>query len=100
MKKTKSFYSNYLSKLKFNDLYRSLVNLDNSDTKEIYYQNKKYINFCSNDYLGLRKNNDLILNATSWLKKYGSGLGSSRLVTGSLFDINKIEKKNCLLEKG
>ena len=40
---------------------------------------QSYINFTSNDYLGLSQDRRLIGGATAALERYGTGLGSSRL---------------------
>ena len=63
------------------------------DEKYVHDGKKKYINFGSNDYLGLRTNQQLIKEASKYLNRYGVGLGSSRLVTGNLYIIEELEKK-------
>ncbi len=79
------------------NLYRKLLNFDqskrlNADKPDtIIYKGKKLINFASNDYLGLSKNKNIICKSIEWLKKYGSSLSSSRLVTGNLDQIELIE---------
>ena len=99
MKKIKNFYSSYLNKLKINETYRSLADLDISNVRDVHCQNKKFVNFSSNDYLGLRKNNHLLSNSSFWLKKYGTGLGSSRMLAGNLSAISKIENKIAIWKK-
>ena len=46
----------------------------------------------SNNYLGLTLNNDVINYALKSLKKFGTGTGGSRLVTGTSILHNKLEK--------
>ena len=99
MNKINSLYSSFLNKLKIDDSYRILADLDITNVRDVYFQNKKYINLSSNDYLGLRKNNSLISGSSFWLKKHGTGLGSSRLLVGNISAISKIEKKIALWKK-
>ena len=79
------------------NLYRELKDFDQSgrlsakDPDNIIYQGKKLINLASNDYLGLSRNKYIIAESVKWLKKYGSSLSSSRLVTGNLDQIKLIE---------
>ena len=79
-------------------LFRKLEDFDhNSRTSKthldvVYYKKKKLFNLASNDYLGLSKNKEIIDASINWTKRYGSSLSSSRLVTGNLDKINKIEK--------
>ena len=58
----------------------------------VKYNGKTLINFASNDYLGFYKNKEISNESISWIKKYGSSLSSSRLVTGNLDKIEMIEK--------
>ncbi len=43
-----------------------------------------FVNFASNDYLGLARHPEVIAGAESALRQYGTGAASSRLVTGTL----------------
>lgn len=48
----------------------------------------RFINFSSNDYLGLSQHPHLIQRAEEYLRKYGTGAGASRLISGNhLFHI-------------
>jgi len=42
------------------------------------------VNFSSNDYLGLRRNPDVIRTAVAYLRRFGTSAGASRLLSGSL----------------
>ena len=56
-------------------------------------ENKKVLNFCSNNYLGLSSNETVIKNASKILKSHGFGLSSVRFICGTQ-DIHKeLEKK-------
>lgn len=52
-----------------------------------------YLNFSSNDYLGLARHPLLIERAQAWAGRWGSGAGASRLVTGSLEAYGEVEAK-------
>ena len=70
--------------------YSSKLSKKNKDL--VKYNGKTLINFASNDYLGFSKNKEISNESISWIKKYGSSLSSSRLVTGNLDKIEMIEK--------
>ena len=69
--------------------YASKLSKKNTDL--VKYNGKKLINFASNDYLGFSKNKEISGESISWIKKYGSSLSSSRLVTGNLDKIEMLE---------
>lgn len=54
---------------------------------------KEWINFSSNDYLGLARNKDIIRAATLALKTFGAGAGASRLLTGTLLCHEELERR-------
>jgi len=66
---------------------------------EIFYQGRKVINFCSNDYLGLSKHPLLRERAGQYLARYGSGATASRLVCGDYDMFRHIEEKIARLKK-
>ena len=63
------------------------------DKKHIIFEKKVLANFSSNDYLGLSQDKRLKKNSVVWTKKYGTGISSSRLVTGNFDFIENLEKK-------
>ena len=80
-------------KLEIFDYSSKLLKKNNDLVK---YNGKTLINFASNDYLGFSKNKEISNESISWIKKYGSSLSSSRLVTGKL---KKIEMFHSLLQQ-
>ena len=66
---------------------------------KIVFDKALLVNLTSNDYLGLSKNVKLIESSQNWTGKWGTGLSSSRLVSGNLEQIKDIEKKISLLVK-
>ena len=90
--------NNQLEQYKQKNIYRELVvsqikkEKDNNGKNSFYLNNKKVINLCSNDYLGLSQN-PLILGKTRESLKQVSQC-SSRLISGN--DINIIKLENLL----
>ncbi len=80
-------------------LRRSLAAVAARDARIIGAEGRSYINFSSNDYLGLRFHQALIGRAIEWAETYGVGAGASRLVTGNLDLFAPIEAKVAHLKK-
>jgi 8-amino-7-oxononanoate synthase len=64
---------------------------NNAPASRLYLDGKEYINFSSSDYLGLATHPLLIARSHEYTKKYGTGTGSSRLVTGNFSFFEAIE---------
>jgi 8-amino-7-oxononanoate synthase len=84
-----SFFENELNELKQDNQYRFLKTIHSRDNKFVIYNNKKYINLSSNDYLGLATDKDYInkyyaeLNDRNLVDLFGPGSTSSRLLSGN-----------------
>src|SRR3954463_14159908 len=52
------------------------------DATHVEIDGKRYVNFASNDYLGLTHHPTVIEAATSAARQYGAGSGAAPLVTG------------------
>ncbi len=72
--------SQYLDDIKSNGLFRSL-------------QNNQGLDFSSNDYLGLSRNESSIRAGIIAAQKYGSGSTGSRLLTGNKLIFTEFEEK-------
>ena len=98
-------YTHFLGDCSKNKQLRQLVSIERRDKNKkktsrfITVDDKHYINLSSNDYLGLSCHPLLSKRAGEWAQKYGTGSGSSRLVTGNLSLFGKIEKKIAALKK-
>jgi len=57
-----------------------------------------YVNFCSNDYLGLSQDSRLKAAAVAAARDYGSGAGAARLVTGNHPLYGELESKIAALK--
>jgi 8-amino-7-oxononanoate synthase len=68
--------------LKEKNLLRSLKDRESPQGSRIKINGKEYINFSSNDYLGLVNHPHIIDKAKKALDEYGYGSGASRLLSG------------------
>jgi 8-amino-7-oxononanoate synthase len=93
MAASESRYQAFLDARAHEGLERSLTAVAAPEAREIRVDGRPYINFSSNDYLGLRFHAALIGRAIDWAEAYGVGAGASRLVTGNLDLFAPIEAK-------
>lgn len=88
-----------LEDLRSNHLYRSTQHLAQNQLSSVVFQNKSYINFSSNNYLGLTHHPQMIAASTEALQQFGTGTGASRLVTGSLDLHRQLEESLAAFKK-
>jgi len=81
-----------IRKLKEQGLFRQLLARASSQGPVITINGKRYLNFSSNDYLGLADHPDLVKAAAQAMHKYGFGAGASRLLAGGTLFHEKLEK--------
>lgn len=74
--------TNYLAELAEQGLYRSRRVVESPQGILLHIDGKQYINFCSNDYLGLVNHPDVIQAFKSAADTYGVGSGSAHLICG------------------
>jgi len=99
MTASESRYRAFLDTRAREGLRRSLLTVAaRVDARTIGAEGRSYVNFASNDYLGLRFNQALIARAVEWAETYGVGSGASRLVTGNLDLFAPIETKLATLK--
>lgn len=87
------FLEEELRSLKAAGLYRSLKTIEKTDGRTVTIDGKTYLNFCSNNYLGLANHPKVIAAAKSAIDEYGAGAGASRLISGNLILHEKLERK-------
>ena len=75
-----------------NSLYRQPSIIDQRQGKYVYINDKKLINFASNDYLGLGSSDTWRQKVAHNFQKFGASASSSRLVSGNFNAINEAEK--------
>ncbi len=98
MAASESRYRDFLDARAREGLRRSLLTVAARNARIIGAEGRSYINFASNDYLGLRFNQALISRSIEWAETYGVGAGASRLVTGNLDLFAPIEAKLATLK--
>ncbi len=81
--KFQEWISSELKEIKKNNLHRTLTEIDSSMSPQIIINKKKYIQFASNNYLGLTINSKIKNHSIRSINKFGTGTGGSRLVTGT-----------------
>lgn len=86
-------YQAFLDQRAQQGLRRFLLAVAAGEARTVKAGGGAYVNFSSNDYLGLRFNETLIRRAIAWADEWGVGSGASRLVTGNLELFKPIEAK-------
>lgn len=84
-----------LSERKAKGLTRSLNTVESSNTVCLTHDKQEYLNFSSNDYLGLASDKELTKTWQEGLDLYGNGSGASPLVTGFSSAHQKLEETLC-----
>ncbi|MEH6586949.1 MAG: 8-amino-7-oxononanoate synthase [Halioglobus sp.] len=71
-----------LSQRREQGLYRQRLTLDSAQGPVVRLDGREYLNFCSNDYLGLAAHPRLVASFQRAAAEYGVGSGASHLVCG------------------
>lgn len=71
-----------LSQRREQGLYRQRLTLDSAQGAIVRLDGREYLNFCSNDYLGLAAHPRLVASFQRAAAEYGVGSGASHLVCG------------------
>ncbi|MBV8813307.1 MAG: 8-amino-7-oxononanoate synthase [Verrucomicrobia bacterium] len=82
-----------LAALKAKSLHRRLRTIDSVDGIRVQRDGRVFVNFASNDYLGLAQHPALRAAAIEAVKEFGAGSGASRLITGTLAVHQELEAK-------
>lgn len=78
-----SFLTDALDAIEKRGLRRSLSPVAIAPNGRLMRDGTEYLDFSSNDYLGLSQHSLLVERACEWTKRMGAGSGASRLVTGT-----------------
>jgi 8-amino-7-oxononanoate synthase len=79
----RDLFTEELEALRARALDRHLREISSAQGPEIEIAGRRFINFSSNDYLGLANDPRLREAATSAIDKFGVGAGASRLISGT-----------------
>ena len=82
-----------LERIHSDGLYRALRTVASAQGPRIMLDGREFLNFSSNDYLGLANDPILKQAATAAIQTYGVGAGASRLVCGNLQPYAELEQK-------
>jgi len=79
-------------------LLRTLQPVSFEESKErVSIDGRVFLNFSSNDYLGLSMNPELIERSIEYTRRYGTSSSASRLISGSLTIHHQLEEKIAVL---
>ncbi len=92
------FLDESLAELKDKGLYRGIRDREYSSNMIIKIDGKNYINFASNDYLGLTHHPLVIEAAKKSLELFGTGAGASRLLSGGTILYKNLEELLCKIK--
>jgi 8-amino-7-oxononanoate synthase len=73
-------------------LFRELRRVDSAQGPRIEIGGRTFLNFSSNDYLGLANHPVLKEAAIKAIEQFGAGAGASRLICGSLVPFHELEE--------
>jgi 8-amino-7-oxononanoate synthase len=91
--------SGRLAALREQNLFRELHRVDSTQDPHIKIGGKTFLNFSSNDYLGLANHPALKHAAIKAVEKFGAGAGASRLICGSLAPFHELEETLAAFKK-
>ena len=81
-----------LEKIRNRNLFRQAAILEQRNNNTITVNNKRLINFSSNDYLGLSSHADILNSISSTANKFGFGSTASPLVCGKTAHHQRLEE--------
>jgi 8-amino-7-oxononanoate synthase len=80
-------------------IYRTLKTVDSPQGREITIENKRVLNFSSNDYLGLANDARIKKAAVEAIEEFGLGSGASRLICGNMAPHERLEEELAVFKK-
>lgn len=87
-------YRDQLEERRDEHRFRELVPVTAASSRTVFERDgRTFLNFCSNDYLGLAHHPEVLERSIEYTRRYGAGSSSSRLVSGSLEIHHRLEEK-------
>ncbi len=74
-------------------LYRSRVMLDSPQGVDVVIDGRRFLSFCSNDYLGLANHPEVVTAFHQGLDDWGAGSGAAHLVSGHTRPHHELEEQ-------
>jgi 8-amino-7-oxononanoate synthase len=87
------FIKDQLNRLRQDNLLRKLLSIDSAAGPVIRVGNAEKVLFCSNNYLNLANNPQIITAAKNAMDKFGLGSAASRLISGTIKPHIELEEK-------
>jgi len=88
-----NYLEKILNELEKENLLRKRRKIDSRSGKILKISGKEFIDFCSNDYLGFADDKITKSAAYAAMEKWGTGATASRLISGDLSLMRKLEEK-------
>jgi 8-amino-7-oxononanoate synthase len=88
----------FLTHAQENNLLRTLHPADYRRDGKIHFGDKSFLDFSSNDYLGLSSHPKLKAAAKNAIEQFGIGSGASRLLSGDLQLYHELEEKTAVFK--
>ncbi|MBX3025887.1 8-amino-7-oxononanoate synthase [bacterium] len=82
-----------LARLRAAGLERSLRAVDGAQDTAILVGGRRVLSLCSNNYLGLANHPEVIEAAVAAARAAGMGSGASRLISGSMRELHRLEER-------
>lgn len=93
MAKRLSWIPEEIDKLRNDGFYNNIRTLSSPQGAWLVVDNKKVLNFCSNNYLGLANHPKMIIAVKEIVDKYGVGPGAVRSIAGTMDIHLELEKR-------
>jgi 8-amino-7-oxononanoate synthase len=86
-------FSEELYQLEIRGLLRSILSRQSAQGRRIRIEGRYYLNFSSNDYLGLANHPEMTASIARAVARFGAGSGASRLLAGGTVLHTRLEKE-------
>jgi 8-amino-7-oxononanoate synthase len=86
-------YDELLAQLRDKSLFRELRTIDEVQDVVVRIGDRFFVNFASNDYLGLSQHPSVKAAAKEAIDRFGAGPGASRLITGTEYPHTQFEEE-------